>query len=183
MEQHFDIARYTLKRDLVLERKSLAIDHNYLLIWFDEWSVEGLFHWHAVRSLTIRGKIKFGRYMLRLRIINLDLSAAHVPRMALVRLDTLTAGVRDETCHAKSTLPPWVIYPRDIDKTIINGCKWVHYHASVCIFSIVDHQKCRGDAIVVLSGAEGLVVNGQLIVVFNKAATDSRYVRREGEGC
>ena len=59
--------------------------------------------------------------------------------MTLVRLDALTASIRDEACYAKRTLPSRVIDPRDVDETVIDSCKWVHYHASVCILSIVDH--------------------------------------------
>ena len=92
--------------------------------------------------------------------------------MTLVRLDTLASGVRHEACDAKRTLPTRVIDPGDIDKAVIDGCERVHYHASICILSIVDHQESRRDAIIVLSGGVGLIINGQLIMVLNKATAD-----------
>ena len=122
--------------------------------------------YYDVRNLEFTRSVDAGS------VINLDLSATHVPRMTLVRLDALTTGVRDEACHAKCTLPVWVIDPCDVDKTIIDSSEWVHYHASVCILSIVNHQKRCRDAIVVLSGDIRLIVNGQLIVVFNEAAAE-----------
>ena len=102
-----------------------------------------------------------------LRYIDADFPASNVLRVALVSLDTSTASSRrHDTGDAESSLPAWIIDPSDVNESVIDGCKWVHDHATAGVFSIVDHHKGSADALL----AKGLIIDLELVGVLNESA-------------
>ena len=98
--------------------------------------------------------------------------------MTLVCLDTISAGVRHDTSHAKGALPALVFNPGNINKTIVDSSEGVHDHTSVRVLSIVDRHEGSADASLV----ERLVIDGKLVLVLHETTAEGRHVCRDREG-